>query len=132
MVSLSRVIYLVSAVAGVDPWLFCDVCIEDVACCKLVLLELLVLSLDIASLMAEIVKSWKVISQVGVSYSLRGQTSLTSLRALTYDPIIGSCDLIEQTIPACSFVKANNIILNLNQSFLNDLRRSVRHAVMHR
>ena len=54
------------------------------------------------------------------------------LRALTYDPIIGSCDLIEQTIAACSFVKANNIILNLNQSFLNDLRRSVRNAVMHR
>ncbi|KAL9073142.1 MAG: hypothetical protein Q9157_004855 [Trypethelium eluteriae] len=41
--------------------------------------------------------------------------------AITYDPCIGSFDVVGQEIPTYPFVAANNEILNLNQSTLDTL-----------
>ena len=51
----------------------------------------------------------------------RKSSWLTYAGALVYDPCIGSFDVVGQEIPTYSFVKANNDILNFNQSFLDKM-----------
>jgi hypothetical protein len=62
---------------------------------------------------------------VGGEYSdlnMRVETrSLIPLGAFVYDPTVGQFDLTQENIPLYSFVKANNNILNLNQSLLSTL-----------
>ena len=52
-----------------------------------------------------------------------GELTFLLLVALLYDPVIGSYVLDGMTIPSYDFVKANNLILNLNQTFLDHLEK---------
>lgn len=45
------------------------------------------------------------------------------LGALVYDPCIGDCGGSVPQYPTYSFVKANNLILNINQTYLQKLER---------
>ena len=41
--------------------------------------------------------------------------------ALLYDPCIGDCGLVQGDIPTTQFALNNQVILNLNQSILDDM-----------
>lgn len=49
--------------------------------------------------------------------------NLSLAGALVYDPCIGDCGYVQMEVPTYEFVKQNNAILNINQSYLNTLEQ---------
>ena len=40
-----------------------------------------------------------------------------------YSPCIGDCGFLQLNMPTYPFVKANNLILNINETFLGELEK---------
>ena len=62
-------------------------------------------------------------SRVSMLSYVNLKTALTWAGSLIYDPVIGSYELAGRDIPTYAFVKANNVILNLNDSFVSTLEK---------
>ena len=63
-------------------------------------------------------------SRVSMLDCVNFKTALTWAGSLIYDPVIGSYELVGRDIPSYAFVKANNVILNLNDSFVSTLEKA--------
>lgn len=48
---------------------------------------------------------------------------MSSPGALVYDPCIGSFNVIQKYVPAAAFARANNAILNINETYLQYLEQ---------